>query len=1559
MDHPVGFPTSPLQTRLWRCATDSPRKNFQQVEVRLHGPVQHEVLERAIKRVVDDHEILRTSFHLRAGDAEPLQVINEASNTSAVAWHDFSGFSNHEQSEQLAELMRSAAAKTADLNQAMLFWADLVSCATEEIRMILTISSLCADRSSLPLLVSQIGQSYDALTGYPNAHLESPQFADVAEWQWELFRAAGDEEADFWHHHISSPCHSLELPCEGSFCESFSSSLSGCVQEMSNDFRSILAAKSKTSGFSEQAWVLAGWYALLARLTNARQVGCGVYCDGRVISELADVIGPLGRFLPLIREIEFEETFLTLVGQVDQELGKAHQWQFVFNPSTQSSDSDTDDDHLAPSIGFSFQQLPPAFQSSGIAYFFEAASVSPAPTQLWLECAVSGDCFTTMLHYDGQRFLESHCRRLLSQFDALLRSAVEAPSQRVCDLNVLSESERHTLISQFNDTATDSPAESCIHRIIESQVEQFSESLALEFEDSQITYRELNLRANRLAHHLKTKGVGPNVLVGICLERSIDMIVSIFAVHKAGGAYVPMDPGYPQERLDFMLADTKAPVVITRESLSKRLLEPPSEIVCLDRDSSAIEEQPAENLETYADAKDLAYVIYTSGSTGKPKGVMITHEGLVISNSARISFFKRPVKKFLLLSSFSFDSSVVGIFWSLTTGGCLLLVDERIQRDLKELNQVIATHQVSHLLTLPSYYSLILEHSSIGQLDHLETSIVAGEPCPKIMVDLHKRLLPNVELYSEYGATENTVFNSVYDCREQTLDTAPIGRPIDNAEIYVLDSHMQPVPIGVIGEAFFGGPALSPGYLNRPELNAEKFVKSPFSEDPHAYLYRSGDLLRHLPNGDVQFVGRADNQVKIRGFRIELEEIESVLIQHGSVQEVAVLALDSEKWSENVEDSSKKHLSGGKRLAAYVSTKEPPDATISELRDLLTTQLPDYMMPSTFIVLPSLPKHPNGKIDRGALPSPGTAYSNTRSNVVNARSAEEEKLVAIWKEVLGQEQIGVHDNFFELGGDSILSIQIVARANQHGIPITPMQLFQYQTIADLFGNLNNARMTHADQDEVVGSVTLTPIHHWFRVRQSPDLSHWNMPLLLELQSEIALDDLQAAASALLRHHDILRLRWKTIKDSWSLEIEPFTATPLVTAVDLSTVPEGDVAKLIENRCSECQSCLSLEHGPLMQLYVFKLGPKRKDLLFWNLHHLAVDIVSWQILLDDLQLALTQIGQGESIELPRKSTSFQYWANQLGQYAQTAQVLEEAEFWLTEERAAIDGLPLDHENGRETNTEESSRIHNVCLTKAETDQLLRFVPKFYHTQINEVLLTSLHLALQKWSGSSSSLIDVELHGREEDCFGDVDLSRTVGWFTSYYPLLLISPIEISPLMLLRSVKQQMREIPNRGFHFGLLRYLQDDPEIGDQFAKLPAAEVNFNYLGQFGQVVEGTTLYKLANHETSCGFDHSPKGLRGHLIDVVSWVIDDRLQIDFSYSANAHTEKTVTGLAADFLETLRTLIAGSNDQVVSNDEPLNGEKNSTEIENVQASDFGWDNADLEAIRKAIGESTESH
>ncbi|MEE8304638.1 MAG: amino acid adenylation domain-containing protein, partial [Candidatus Tectomicrobia bacterium] len=476
----------------------------------------------------------------------------------------------------------------------------------------------------------------------------------------------------------------------------------------------------------------------------------------------------------------------------------------------------------------------------------------------------------------------------------LLAGMATNHAQRIADVPLLTEEERHLILVEWNDTQVDYPRDWCIHHLFDHQTEQTPNSIAVAFLEEKLTYAELNRRANQLAHYLQSLGVGPEVCVGVCMERSIDMIVGIFAVLKAGGAYVPIDPNYPEERLSVILENTQAPVLLTlQSSLDTRhalLVNHPCQAVCLDTAWERIAGEPETNPVSEVTPQNLAYAIYTSGSTGQPKGVQVTHQNLVHSTYARLHYYPEPPTRFLLLSSFAFDSSVAGIFWTLCQGGALILPQERLEQDIEQLGSLIAEHRISHMLTLPSLYNLLLEHVAPHKLQSLQIVMVAGEACPKEAVLRHHMLMPNTTLYNEYGPTEGTVWCTAYQIPTNVAGSQiPIGRPIANMRVYLLDAHGQPVPIGVPGELYIGGDGLARGYLHRPDLTDERFVRPAFS-DVGTRLYRTGDLARYLPDGNIEFLGRIDHQIKIRGYRVELEEIEAVLAQHPAVRETVVVA---------------------------------------------------------------------------------------------------------------------------------------------------------------------------------------------------------------------------------------------------------------------------------------------------------------------------------------------------------------------------------------------------------------------------------------------------------------------------------------------------------------------------------------------------------------------------------------------------------------------------------------------------------------------------------------------
>jgi non-ribosomal peptide synthase protein (TIGR01720 family) len=750
---------------------------------------------------------------------------------------------------------------------------------------------------------------------------------------------------------------------------------------------------------------------------------------------------------------------------------------------------------------------------------------------------------------------------------------------------------------------------------------------------------------------------------------------------------------------------------------------------------------------------------------------------------------------------------------------------------------------------------------------------------------------PPQRLLHVYGPTESTTFASWHLVQEvpEGVTTIPIGRPLSNTQIYLLDNQMHPVPVGVPGELYIGGDGLARGYLNRPELNAERFIVNPFSNEPGAHLYKTGDLARYQPDGNIEFLGRLDDQVKIRGFRIELGEIEAVLGQHPAVNETVVMVRED--------------VPGNKRLVAYLLTKESPAPSMQELHHFLKQQLPEYMVPNAFVLLDALPLTSNGKVNRRALPAPDTTRPELAGTYVAPRTSVEELLTGIWSDVLRLEKVGIHDNFFELGGDSILSIQIIARANQAGLKLTPKQLFQYQTIAELATVTGTTSVFQAEQGLVTGEVLLTPIQRWFFEQEFAEPHHWNQAMLLEVRQRLDPALLSQVVQQLLIHHDALRLRFVFSKSGWQqVNALPDEVVPC-TRVDLSVLPEAEQRPAIEAAATELQASLNLESGPLVRVALFDLGPNQPNRLLLVIHHLAVDGVSWRILLEDLHRAYQQLSHGEAMKLPPKTTSFQNWAQCLTEYAKSPALEQELDYWLDSSRSAVAPLPVDYPASKDANTVTSACNVSVSLSAEETRALLQEVPKAYHTQINDVLLTAVVQSFAQWSGTRCLLVNLEGHGREE-ILEAVDLSRTVGWFTTIFPVVLELQAD-APGEALKSVKEQLRRIPNRGIGYGLLRYLKKDVAITEKLRALPQAEVSFNYLGQFDQVLSPDALFQLAKE--SSGSEHSQRNSRSHLLDVNGLIVEGQLHLDWIYSSNLHQRATIEGLAQNFVVALRSLI----------------------------------------------------
>ncbi|NET72097.1 MAG: AMP-binding protein, partial [Sphaerospermopsis sp. SIO1G2] len=770
-------------------------------------------------------------------------------------------------------------------------------------------------------------------------------------------------------------------------------------------------------------------------------------------------------------------------------------------------------------------------------------------------------------------------------------------------------------------------------------------------------------------------------------------------------------------------------------------------------------------------------------------------------------------------------------------------------------------------------------------LASLKTVIIGGEAVQLEKVQHWHNCIANLpskpQLFNSYGPTEATVVTTLEKLVANT-NSVSIGKPISNVQVYVFDQYLQPTPIGIPGELYIGGAGIARGYWQRPELTQENFV----SNENGDRLYKTGDLVKLRKDGKLEYLGRVDNQVKIRGFRIELGEIETVLRQHPQVSQAVVIA------SEDIPTR--------KRLVAYI-VPEKSHIKTEEIRKFIQQQLPNYMVPAAFMVLSKLPMTANQKVDYRALPQPDF-QTNTEDEIIAPRTLIEEKLVKIWSEVLRIDNVGINDNFFEMGGDSILSIQLISRAHQDGIQIAAKQLFKYQTIAELATVVGMNRQINAEQGLVTGKVGLTPIQKWFFAQELSQPDYFNQSVLLEVNQEIKSEFLNIAIRELLNHHDALRSQFVREGENWLQIHTDISENSPLSIFDLSNLTPEEQQTTIKNKDQELQASLNLATGEIVKLALFTTGEKQPQYLLFIVHHLVVDGVSWRILLEDLATAYQQISQGEVIKLPAKTTAWQYWSDHLQKYAQN-EAISELDYWLSTSDHLVKPLPLDNPENHQDNTINTTASVTLTLDSEQTNALLKDIHSAYNTRINDVLLTALIQSFQQWTGENHLLIDLEGHGRE-DLFDDVDLSRTVGWFTTLFPVGLQLGKNHNLGEDLKSIKEQLRNIPNRGIGYGILRYLHPENISQEKLQNLPSAQVSFNYLGQFDQVLTASSLLGVAQEFKSA---QSLLNQRSHLIGISGLIRAGKLEMTWSYSDKIHNLNTIEELAARFMTALKTLI----------------------------------------------------
>ncbi|MFA0960201.1 amino acid adenylation domain-containing protein [Roseivirga sp. BDSF3-8] len=1471
----LSYPLSNSQTRLWLASQieeASVAYNMPKT-ITLDGLEDRQSFEKAIHATIERHEILRTVFRLNENDEIRQHILSPEELNIDILYKDLRGTEDPRTSQ--VQFISADAVKSFDLAEGPLLRAALLQVDEQRYVFYYNMHHIISDGWSMDILGRDVMEYYQAFISgrEPNLNPLCIQYKDYAAWQLEQIES-GSYEAHraYWVEKFNTTAPVIDLPAyrQRPAMKTYNGHSLGfhVPSELTTGLRGFTTEK----GGSLFTGLLSVWNVLLYRFTGTTDITIGNPVAGREHIDLEDQIGFYVNPLPLRHTINPEASFTEVYEAIKSNTLKAYEYQAYpfdrlvdeLNLQRDTSRSPLFDvlidfhGHTAGSVSFGSDSV---------------RDLGPVKVKFDLELhmtEVEGGLNISAV-YNADLYEKHTIESLLLHYKELLGSLLADPSQAVGVAGILLAEEKRQL-AEWNATEKQYPQKTVLD-MFEEQAALTPNTPAVTYDDRQLSYLELSVRSGQLADCLQREhNIATGDLIGVHLNRNIDYIVSVLGILKAGASYVPIDVAYPSERKQYISEDSGISLMVTDTNYMFEMDYYKGGIFAIDVEFEA---DQYNSVVSRASIPDLAYVIYTSGSTGKPKGVQISHNSFanyIMWGKDHYLTEGLSNTSFGLFTSPSFDLTITSMFLPLISGGTLQIFEE--EQDTFYILEQYVKEGMSCIKLTPSHITL-LKDADVSQVS-LQMAIVGGEELKPSHVSILRSLNPHMRIYNEYGPTEATVGCVVYEV-DQAGENIYIGKPIANTAIRVLSNEGQQVPLEVTGEICIGGAGLSKGYINRPELTEEKFIENAVSER----LYKTGDMGRWLPEGELDYQGRKDAQVKVRGYRIELGEIETVLSAIPGVGDAVVEAPG---------DSN-----GTRQLVAYIVAEGEADE--EQIQRDLGRQLPEYMVPKRYLFMDKLPLTTNGKVDRKALPHPDEAAISNHQ-YVEPETDEEKALVAAWKAVLKQEVIGAGDNFYNLGGDSIKSIQIVTKLRESGFTLKVGDILSNPDLSKMALLMKKVSRT-IDQAEVEGNVPLTPIQHYFFHNEGiKNKKHYNQSVLLKSSGKLDTEMLDECMAKLVQHHDALRMRYRQDADGWEQYNEKFLENSYrIDFHDMTEETHG--LKKMSEMAGALQQGFDLENGPLMVAGHFRL--KDGDRLALICHHLVTDGVSWRILLEDLSTLFSQKLNNEPLALPLKTDSFKKWSEGLSRYAQTEASSRERHYWTTLLAKKVPPFPTDNmvEGGSLKHDKQSSFVLDKTLTKLMQTKTY----EVYHTEINDLLLTGLGLAIKEVFGITRCVLEMEGHGRE-DILNNMDISRTVGWFTSLYPVVLeVSENEdIAPSLV--AVKDNLRKIPNKGIGYGITKYLSDD------FTSDLKPAIQFNYLGDIGGESQNSgdgheALFKLSSEYI--GSATSEDISRKTPLSISGMLVGGELKMTLDYSSALFSDVTIEKLNEAYKEKLSAVI----------------------------------------------------